>query len=178
MKSELNSFDSNIQSFTGTSFTGTYEPVKENKYVVINIYTDVADILTIYYTDNPNSDLTSETYNILTGPSIITTQLKSRFIKIQITTNGDTSAKRIYDVNLNYNSTLDVLNTRGEAILWNSLINVVQNGTYYSNICNISNKKTENISIYGTSSIPGSLILQYSNDGITFYDTQYNYNIP
>lgn len=178
MRSELNSFDSNIQSFTGTSFTGTYEPVKENNYIIFNIYTAVADTLTIYYTDNPNNTLITDTYSIPIGSTILTLEIKSRFIKIQISTTGDTSEKRIYDLNLVDASTNFSSSIKNSFTFWdNELIDGTEDASYFSEICDVSNKKIDNISIYGTSTVSGTLILQYSNDGTNFYNTQYSYNV-
>lgn len=183
MISSLNSFDSNIQSFD-TGFNGVYEPIRENKYIIIKIYTsDTLDTLQIYHVDDPayldnNSYNTIDTFNINVGQSIIAVPLKSRFVKINITTTGSQSSKRIYDTILTEIEPVYELNmmSKGSYIL----INGTYNGTaspYYSNSLDLSQKKISVLSFYGDCSINSVITLQYSNNNSDFYDTQYSYTI-
>jgi hypothetical protein len=175
MKSELNSFDSNIQIFLESGFEGIYEPVKNNKYLIINIYTDTNDELIIYFSDNPLYNLIKNTYKITKGSTILTIEIKSRFMKVSILTNEIKTLKRIYDVNLV--ESINNLNKNEFLLFNNEIIDGIYNASYYSEICNTFSQNISNISIYGTCSTKGRLVLQYSNDGKIFYNTQYSYDL-
>lgn len=189
MKSEKNSFDSKYQNMTLTGiiyeFNGEYENIKDNKILFINIYTTSDDILTIYHTDDP-TDISSpiinliDTYNIssnINKTSTFLINLKSRFVKIKIESEIDNSAKRIYDVFLLDNLNISIKNEKN---IWNNNT-IVNNNT--SDSINLTNNILNNLSFYGNaiqSDPSGStldLIVQFSNDNINFYDSQYVYSL-
>jgi hypothetical protein len=175
MISQYNSYD--YTRNTSLPFTGVYETNLENKVININIYTENQDTLTIYYTNDPNgTPLITETYiiNNLSCNTTITSTIKSRFVKIGITS-GVTTGKRIYDVTYITNeNTQYVVKPRGSGIFWNNAT-VITNEL--SNAINLSSSPTSNLTIYGTSSNNVTICLQFSNDGVTYYNTQYTYAI-
>ncbi len=175
MLSKYNSYD--YLRNTALPFMGTYETNLENKVININIYTENEDILTIYYTNDPTSTpLITETYTInnLSCNTTITSIIKSRFIKISITS-AVASAKRIYDVTyITNDNTQYVVKPRGSGTFWDNAT-VITNEL--SNAINLSSSPASNLTIYGTSSNNVTICLQFSNDGVTYYNTQYTYAI-
>ena len=68
----------------------------------------------------------------------------------------------------------NTLSTKGNAVLF-ATPSCGVNGL--SSIVNMSNKNISNVSLYGNVNNATVLTIQFSNDGTTFYDTQYTYNI-
>jgi len=65
------------------------------------------------------------------------------------------------------------LSNKNYFVLWNNNLTGA-NGT--SLIANLSNANQSNLTIYGIVNAPTQLIVQFSNDGANFYDSQYSYN--
>ena len=62
---------------------------------------------------------------------------------------------------------------KGNSTLWSNNLTGV-NGV--SLVVNLSNVNQSNLTLYGSVNGATSLVVQFSNDGTTFYDTQYSYN--
>lgn len=75
--------------------------------------------------------------------------------------------------NSNFSALNTLLNSRGHAQLFSGLTGV--NGVSFA--VDVSSKLIHNLSFYGHSNGATTLTLQFSNDNITFYDTQYSYTI-
>ena len=69
--------------------------------------------------------------------------------------------------------TYELLNTKGSATLWN---NVPSGVGGFSSAVNLSDKKIFNMTFMGKSSGATLFTIQFSNDGTTYYDSQYSYN--
>lgn len=196
MKTEKNSYDYRINSeLTNISpFIGEYEPVKYAKYISIDIYVDGTDRLEIFHTDDPSgATLTTETFSNISNFKKIYTTLKSRFVRIIITTTETVNIKRFYDVylidddksqNIILNNIYDLFNTRGSKKLWGNLSDTGE--TVYNNdtsdIVDLSDKPIKNLNFYGSAikrdeltDYNLSLVVQFSTNGTTFYNTQYVY---
>jgi hypothetical protein len=67
------------------------------------------------------------------------------------------------------------LNSNGSVTLWNN--EAITSGET-SAIADLSTKRVANLTFYGTSGDgTGNITVQFSNDGITFYDSQYVYGV-
>lgn len=196
MKTEKNSYDYRINNeLTNVlPFIGEYEPVKYAKYISIDIYVEGIDTLQIFHTDDPNGDtLTTDTFSNISNFKKIYTTLKSRFVRIIITTSETVNKKRFYDVylidddkshNILLNNIYDLLDTRGSNKLWGNLSDTGE--TVYNNdtssIIDLSNKPIKNLTFYGSAikrdpliNYNLTLIVQFSSNGINFYNSQYVY---
>lgn len=74
----------------------------------------------------------------------------------------------------NFPDEIILQSTKAGSILWNASQSGI-NG--YSAICNLTNKDNSIISIYGSVDNATTLVIQFSYNGITFYDTMYSYVI-
>ena len=67
------------------------------------------------------------------------------------------------------------LNSNGSVTLWNN--EAITSGET-SAIADLSTKRVANLTFYGTSGDgTGNITVQFSNDGTTFYDSQYVYGV-
>ena len=179
-----NSFDSTDMTFISASgFTGTYEPNLNYNYIRININTQNNDTLQIEQIDNPLNIVNPiiDTYSINNIATQIMAQLKLRFFRIIISSGTD--SKRVYETYLidniskiqNIDSSGNIIVnglTSGKLTLWNNISITNDN---VSDIFNLSVATPSNLTFYGTLDKIGSLTVQFSNDGITFFNTQYIY---
>jgi hypothetical protein len=85
----------------------------------------------------------------------------------------DATNTKLDTTNTNLTNTYNLLNTKGSAILWNNVSSGI-NGL--STAVNLSNIKISNMTFMGKSSGATLFTIQFSNDGITYYDSQYSYN--
>ena len=174
---------------SASGFTGTYEPNLNYNYIRININTQNNDTLQIEQIDNPQNIVNPiiDTYSINNTATQIMAQLKLRFFRIVISSTTD--SKRVYETYLidniskiqNIDSSGNIIvngltsnNTSGKSTLWN---NVSITNDNVSNICNLSVITPSNLTFYGTLDKVGSLTVQFSNDGITFFNSQYVYTL-
>lgn len=68
--------------------------------------------------------------------------------------------------------------TKGTFNFWsNNSISVIDGSNNISAICDLSSNPVKELTIYGTVDGKNSLVVQFSNNGINFYDSQYNYSV-
>lgn len=96
----------------------------------------------------------------------------SNFPTTQDVSDADTHTK-LDTINTNLINTYNILNTKGTATLFNNVSTGV-NG--FSAAVDLSNKKIFNITFMGKSSGATLLTVQFSSDGVTYFDSQYSYN--
>jgi hypothetical protein len=82
-----------------------------------------------------------------------------------------TKITNVVDVsNSNINNIYNILNSRGSVILWNGFTGLP------SFTVDMSNKNIKNITIYGTVDGASLLTIQFSNNGLNWYNSQYSFN--
>ena len=111
--------------------------------------------------ENQNTTITNDSIdvNVLNQPSSIQVS--------NLVTTYDNQA------NSNLSAINTLINSRGNAQLFNGQSGL--NGVSLS--VNVSTKLVINLSFYGHSNGATTLTLQFSNDNVNFYDTQYSYVI-
>lgn len=92
-------------------------------------------------------------------------------------TTDETSNKLLKDI---YN----VLNNQGQGSIkgsfnfWNgNTITTIDGTNNVSPICDLSSNPVKQLTIFGTIEGRNTIVVQFSNNGINFFDSQYNYNI-
>jgi len=85
----------------------------------------------------------------------------------------DATNTKLDTTNTNLTNTYNLLNTKGSSVLFNNVSSGV-NGV--SSAVNLSNIKISNMTFMGKSSGATLFTIQFSNDGVTYYDSQYSYN--
>jgi hypothetical protein len=91
--------------------------------------------------------------------------------------NSTDNKLNVYDLSGNtvLNDIYLTLNSNGSVTLWN---NVAITSGDTSLVANLSTKRVANLTFYGTSGDgTGNITVQFSNDGNTFYDSQYVYGV-
>ena len=195
---------SNTPLNAGNSYLGKYIDIKNYSSAIISILGDTETRIDIYQSiDKQNTILETFNYTDINNTTQFIMQLSMPYAYITITNttlvnqsnlifcckftenelvSADSNSVEITNpfIQVKSYSTLAVqdsnvyslLNTRGTSQLHNGAISAGNN----TSILNLSSKKVKNLTIYGTQdSNSNELIVMFSNDGSTFYKSQYSY---
>jgi hypothetical protein len=196
----------NVPLQSGQEFSGAYyDNILDYSQINISINCDTGYDLTYYYSQDKINVSYQTTQSILASSETQFYKAipLERYFKISITaTDGDMTnlnVQTIYKLNVNYsvgngtssdvnivspvNNNGDVkvsdtqiynlLNTKGTSQLFNGVISAGDK----SSTLDISSKKINNLSFYGNQDSNGNILtVLFSNDGTTFYNSQYTYS--
>ena len=180
------------QSITSQLETQFYKIAVNDRYFKLKIQaTDgdmsVLNVQTIYKSNTTfNNSGSGPTSNVaitspLNGDGSVDVAV-SNFPATQAVSNGSLSSMTFSEDNLNVydsgaNTSLDniynIVNSRGTSQLYNGAI--IAGGS--TNVLNLSSINVKNLTMYGNQDSNGNILsLLFSNDGITFYLSQYSYS--
>jgi hypothetical protein len=136
-----------------------------------NITNTSLDVNILNPVDSVDANITNTSLdvNILNPVDSVDANITNALLNVS---DADTHTK-LDTTNTNLTNTYNLLNTKGSSVLWNNVSSGV-NGL--STAVNLSNIKISNMTFMGKSSGATLFTIQFSNDGVTYYDSQYSYN--
>lgn len=155
----------NLESYR--TYIGKYDDLHAFGSVVVTITCDRSTQLTFY--QSQNKTITTKTvYNQLAGLSTVYLDITQPYGYFTLENTGLTTSSICHFTVMYRAAENDAISS---AVVFNA--SILNNGP--SSI--IKNTKSSKMSVFGNSSVAGSLVLQFSSDGYTFYDSQYAYTL-
>ena len=164
----------NIPLNAGAIFIGTYEDSIPFVSAIVSILADTEATITCYQSLNKQRTTTTtfEYTDIGNLQSFIISPLTLPYIYFIVQNSSSTNQTYLnFTVKYVYTS---VSSAKSNSILWNSVSTGI-NGA--SSALNLSLSTQSNATFYGNVSGATNLIVQFSADGNSYYDSQYKYTI-
>jgi hypothetical protein len=197
-ESKLNT--SNVPLNTGGLFIGAYESVVEYSSIVISIFSDTENIISCYQSLNKqlaNVSVFTGVANVQSTFIISPVILPYVYFTVR---NSSVSNQTILNFSVAYkNSAFSTAGTGADVNITNAFIPVSQYGTwsleptktsssiwnnavvsagdYSINYANANTINNQSVSVFGHSSNPTIVSIVVSNDNISYFTTQYTYNV-
>lgn len=155
-------------------FNGSYDNIEQYNNINISCYCDTTAIITAIFTlDKIN--FKTQYFNVIPNKfnNFYITNLDLPYFKVLLKNTSNSNQSKL-NLTCKYSNINIMQYNQNSNILFDSISTGI-NGV--SNIINCSNNPIRQLSMFGNSSGATLITLQFSNDGIIFYDSQYSYNI-